>query len=333
MVGGDDLVFAALLLRVEKVALHREGRDARPDRPAPQLDRRRRCPVGLDANAADDTVAPRPAKAGPLGFRERAPAGDRGCHLAAGPALRRDFRPRRRSRRASPGRVRGGGGSQEALLGGRRPAPRELRHAVAGDPIAADERPHAARQQNGRDHRHAPRSRSKVTARNRPDNEHEAQGRDGVEEELEPQIPHGDRLVKEARRRGQSDHHQPDRTPALGERRPAEERPPDDDRRGTGEATQEPDQRGRCEAHEWRPEPDQRQKERGHHTGPQPQRPTAAGPYHGHVESDASRARLVPGRDPVKKSRGFLANGAKMCHTRAVVLKRLALTPSAFCRT
>ncbi len=42
VVAGDDLVVTALLLGVEEVAADREGRPARSDRPAPQLDRRRR---------------------------------------------------------------------------------------------------------------------------------------------------------------------------------------------------------------------------------------------------------------------------------------------------
>ena len=37
-VAGDDLVFAALLLRVEEFASNSERRQARPDRPSPQLD-------------------------------------------------------------------------------------------------------------------------------------------------------------------------------------------------------------------------------------------------------------------------------------------------------
>ena len=40
VVAGDDLVVTALLLGVEEVAVDREGRPARSDRPAPQLDRR-----------------------------------------------------------------------------------------------------------------------------------------------------------------------------------------------------------------------------------------------------------------------------------------------------
>ena len=68
VVAGDDLVVAALLLGVEEVAADREGRPARSDRPAPQLDRRRRGPVGLDPHAANDAVALGSAKAGPVGF-------------------------------------------------------------------------------------------------------------------------------------------------------------------------------------------------------------------------------------------------------------------------
>ena len=49
--------------------MDREGRPARSDRPAPQLDRRRRGPVGLDPHAANDAVAMRSAKAGPVGSR------------------------------------------------------------------------------------------------------------------------------------------------------------------------------------------------------------------------------------------------------------------------
>ena len=57
VVAGDDLVVTALLLRVEEVAADREGRPARSDRPAPQLDRRRLRPIGLDPHAANDAVA------------------------------------------------------------------------------------------------------------------------------------------------------------------------------------------------------------------------------------------------------------------------------------
>src|SRR5262249_31384959 len=67
VVAGDDLVVAALLLRVEDVAPDRERRPARPDRPAPQLGRPRPRPVGRDPDAANDAVAAGAAKAEPRG--------------------------------------------------------------------------------------------------------------------------------------------------------------------------------------------------------------------------------------------------------------------------
>ena len=70
-VAGDHLVLAALLLRVDELALDREGRPAGADRAAPQLDRRRCRPVGLDPHAADDAVAIGSAEAGPVGLRGR----------------------------------------------------------------------------------------------------------------------------------------------------------------------------------------------------------------------------------------------------------------------
>src|SRR5689334_9577782 len=74
-VAGDDLVGAALLLRVHEAAADREGRPPRSDRPAPQRDRRRCGPVGLDTHTGDDVVAMRSAKAGPFGggFRRSRP--------------------------------------------------------------------------------------------------------------------------------------------------------------------------------------------------------------------------------------------------------------------
>ena len=63
-VRGHDLLLAALLLRVEDVAVDRKRRPARTDRPAPQLFRRRRRPVGGNAHAAHDAVAMAPRKPG-----------------------------------------------------------------------------------------------------------------------------------------------------------------------------------------------------------------------------------------------------------------------------
>src|SRR5262249_532534 len=66
LIRSDDLVFTSLLLRIDDVAPNREGRPARPDWPAPQLDRRRLGPVGLDPYVVNDGVAIWSAKARPL---------------------------------------------------------------------------------------------------------------------------------------------------------------------------------------------------------------------------------------------------------------------------
>src|SRR5262249_43507748 len=71
LVARDEFVTTALLLRVEEVSMDREGRPTWSDPPAPQLDRRRCRPVGLDPHAANDAVAPRSAKAGPVACRLR----------------------------------------------------------------------------------------------------------------------------------------------------------------------------------------------------------------------------------------------------------------------
>ena len=190
---------------------------------------------------------------------------------------------------------------QQLLLGGSRPAPRELRCAVPGEPVAAEERPHAGRQQNGRDQRHTSRRRGQMTTRCRPDGQREARGREGVDVELEPQIARGDRLVEHARRCGQRDRHQRGGAPALPTRRPAEERPPDDDRPRAGEPARHGDQTGpRFGAHERRPEPKQHQQECGRDAGPQPEGATRRGPGRVamdsiHTRPDALRTRFVPG--------------------------------------
>ena len=66
-VARDDLLVAALLLRVEQIAANRERRPAGADRPPPHLHRRRRGPIGVDANAVNDAVAIRSAESRPLG--------------------------------------------------------------------------------------------------------------------------------------------------------------------------------------------------------------------------------------------------------------------------
>src|SRR5205823_2038270 len=65
-VADDDLLLAALLLRVQAVADHRERRPPRPDEVPPNFSRRVLLPVGGEAHARQPTVALRPAEAWPV---------------------------------------------------------------------------------------------------------------------------------------------------------------------------------------------------------------------------------------------------------------------------
>src|SRR6185295_7858889 len=65
VVARDDLVVAALLLRVDEVAVDRERRPSGADLPPPQFNRRRLPPVAFDLQAPDDAVAIRAAEARP----------------------------------------------------------------------------------------------------------------------------------------------------------------------------------------------------------------------------------------------------------------------------
>jgi hypothetical protein len=85
VVAGNDLFIAALLLGVEEIAVDREGRPARPDRPTPQLDWRRRRPIRLNPYAANDPIPIRSAKAGPIGRRSGRGRGR--CKVAGGFAV------------------------------------------------------------------------------------------------------------------------------------------------------------------------------------------------------------------------------------------------------
>src|SRR5688572_16211852 len=71
LVAGNHLLVATLLLGIEEIPTHREGRPTGPDGPPPQCDRRLPGPVGLNAHAANDAVAFRPAKARPVYLRFR----------------------------------------------------------------------------------------------------------------------------------------------------------------------------------------------------------------------------------------------------------------------
>ena len=88
LVGRDHFLFTALFLRVEDVAVDGEGGPARSDRPAPQLDRRRLGPVGLDPHAANDGVAIGSAKPGPFDSPDSAARSWQAsaCRLARVPA-------------------------------------------------------------------------------------------------------------------------------------------------------------------------------------------------------------------------------------------------------
>ena len=134
-----------------------------------------------------------------------------------------------------------------------------------------------------------------MTTRHCPDDESKAHGRDGIDEELKPQVPRRNRLVEDARRQGQRHEYQDDGTPALGDRRPAKERPPNDDRQRGNETAKYRHQAGqRLAAHQRRPQPDQRPHDRRHYARPQPYlRP-------GHTRPDASDTWFVPAywRDP-----------------------------------
>src|SRR5262249_56697744 len=127
------LIVAALLLGIDKAPVDREGRPARSDGTAPQLDRLRPGPVGVDPHAANHAVAPRSPKAGPADARVRC-GGICATLLCSLRVCRRRRRDRRlitglcrkpcvgggRGRRGGGGggRLRGGGGGG-AVLGGR----------------------------------------------------------------------------------------------------------------------------------------------------------------------------------------------------------------------
>ncbi len=174
LVAGDDLVVTALLLGVEEVAADRERRPARSDRPAPQLDRRRLRPVGLDPHAANDAVAIGSAKAGPVGSclrcRNRQPAfqvSPRLSDLRLAPPVQSALEPSPgwvlprpalpEPTEAPPARRRLGPGAvpRESATSARR-SPN--RHPPVMPPVRTQCPQPSARQQDGRDHRGAPRS-------------------------------------------------------------------------------------------------------------------------------------------------------------------------------
>ena len=136
---------------------------------------------------------------------------------------------RHRGRRRRCRRIVGGLG-QEALLGGRRPSPSEIgTDDVAGDTFGSYQRPHAAGEQDRRDDRRAAGSAGGATARCGRRHQGDAHEGDRPYVEQPPHSAPGNRLVDEARRRGERDDHQHGDAEALGPGRAAEEKPPQED--------------------------------------------------------------------------------------------------------
>ena len=181
-VAGDDLVVAALLLRVDEGAADGEGRPAGADLPPPHLDRRRLRPVGLDPHAADDVVAIGSAKARPDGrlLRHRWSRRLLGSRRDGG--TRR--RGRRRRRRRRHGLVAGLG--QKTLLGRRGPSPMNVKVEVAGHPTGANQGQDAAREEHRGGQGRQPDSAGEAAGRRRPGDQREAQERDGEQEDRSP---------------------------------------------------------------------------------------------------------------------------------------------------
>ena len=117
----------------------------------------------------------------------------------------------------------------QLLLGRLCPSPRELRLALAGDAIDSQQRERAAREQDGRSHRRAPRSVSEAAGGHRRCDEGEADDRDCVQAEHQPHHPRRNRLVENTGRRGDRGYRQDDGPDALGPGRAAEEHPPHND--------------------------------------------------------------------------------------------------------
>ena len=212
------------------------------------------------------------AVSAPAGAGGRTAAGGASRWLAAGRwprAVSREPAAAYRSRRERRRLVAGLG--QEPFLGSLRPPPGEVVMEVAGDAAGPEERPPSAREQDGRDHRRAPRSVREATGGHRPGDEGEAQDRDGVDGEHHPHHPRRNRLVDDARCREQRDDHQDDGAQALGPGCPAEEHPPHDDSQRATESANHPDDQ-RVGNDDGDDKPEQPQQHSGDDAGPQPER-------------------------------------------------------------
>ena len=178
-----------------------------PARPPVATARRGRfAPVGPDPESSDDAVAAGTAEAGPCDSSRRIGCGGGDRHRRA----------------TAPG--------QEQRFGGLRPTPRELRVALAGDAVAADQQPRRACHEDGGSHRGGPPSAGEATAERGPDDESETQGRDGVEGQHETHHSGAYGLVDEHCSHGQAACQKGGGPPAFGARRAAEEEPPNHDR-------------------------------------------------------------------------------------------------------
>jgi hypothetical protein len=215
VVAGDELLLAELLLRVEAIAVDRERRPARSDRPAPELDRRRLRPVRFDSRAVHDAVAVRAAEAGP---RSLVRCGDRRVEWRGrgGVAARRGCRV-------------SGGGRQQPVLDRRRPSAREVEPLGPRRAIDAERGDEQAGERDDRGQPRPPAAGPESPGRYRPDHETKAQHRyaDHVEQRSLPGTRHG--VVEEGPGRGRPDRDDHERADPLGPGRAAREQPPHHD--------------------------------------------------------------------------------------------------------
>ena len=243
-VTGDDLVAAALLLRVEEVAVHGERRPAGSDRATPQLHRRRLRPVGRELHAANHAVALRPAEARPFRAPRRCRGSDRfGLACRFGFSRRRGGRwkrflrylrcdRRRRGRlRPAPSSVEGfvDGLREKQLLGSLRPPQVEIRPPVGVDATSPEQDPRQASEHYGDDRRGASCRGGESTAHRRPADQRDAQGRDRKDVAQVAHRAAGDRRMDDILFGDHRGDYQNDRAQALVPARAAEEQPPHDD--------------------------------------------------------------------------------------------------------
>ena len=253
-VAGDLLLVAALLLGVDEIAAHREGRPAGSDRPAPHLDRRGRGPVGRDSSRrgrrrrdrARESPASRPPLVGCEGAEgtvagspvARDSRGISGAFAAAGAegAPRLALSGRGHGRRPSAFATGGAAatGSAPACASRRSSAVgvHRQRRSEAPSPRIPSVRtsvhtPPASRRPARSAAILGPRARRRLT--DGPGDQGEAEDRDGVEGQHRSHVPARDRRVNDLPRREDGADDQGERAHALEPGCPAEEEPPHDD--------------------------------------------------------------------------------------------------------